>query len=256
MSRSADMRSAHSARGAPVALVTGASRRIGRAIALEFAAAGYRVALHHHMSAAAAGNVVQEIAAAGGSAYAFAAELRTAAGARALAATVLGHLGRVDVLVNNASRFTATPLDAPAGAAFDDAVAALCGVHVAAPLALVHALAPSLAAGGCGAVVNLGDARHHRAHHAAYLAAKAALASLTRSLARDLAPRIRVNMVAPGSILPAAGAPPDATASLISGVPLGRLGTTSEVARAVRFLACGPAFITGQILAVDGGQYA
>jgi NAD(P)-dependent dehydrogenase (short-subunit alcohol dehydrogenase family) len=240
----------------PVALVTGAARRIGRAIALELASEGCDVAVHHHTSSDAAAAVVAAICDAGASASAFAADLSTAEGARELARDVLAWRGRVDVLVNNASMFAATSLDASSPEDLDAAVARTLGVHVAAPLALVHALLPSLRAAGPGAVVNVGDACGARADHAPYLAAKAALTAVTRNLARDLAPEVRVNMVAPGSILPAEQDGEAAVPRLVANVPMGRLGTVEEVARTVRFLALGPGFVTGQVLAVDGGQYA
>ena len=240
-----------------VALVTGAARRIGRGIALELAAAGLAVAVHHRSCAADADRVVEEIVRAGGVAHAFAADLAVAGAPRLLAREVLARFGRIDVLVNNASAFPSTPLPAADAGAFDAAVAQVLAVHVAAPLALVDALASSLRAGGCGAIVNLGDACRQRAHHAAYLASKAALESLTRNLARDLAPEIRVNMVAPGSILPATHDDHDiAIPRLVARVPLRRLGEVSEVAAAVRFLAMDARFVTGQVLGVDGGQYA
>ena len=240
----------------PVALVTGAARRIGRAISLEMAAAGVAVAAHYRSSPTEAAAVVRAIVDSGGRAQAFAADLSTAPGARGLARAVLACWGRVDVLVNNASIFVSTSLDSDSADDVDDALRRAFGIHVAAPLALVHELAPAMRAVGRGAVVNVGDACRRRADHAPYLASKAALESLTRTLARDLAPEIRVNMVAPGSILPPAATTADATAGLVPRIPAGRLGAVDEVARVVRFLALGPEFVSGQIVAVDGAQYA
>lgn len=240
----------------PVALVTGAARRIGRGIALELAAAGLAVAVHYRSSRDDAVRVVSEITAQGGVAQAFAADLALPGAARELARDVLERFGRVDVLVNNASAFPASPLPSGDGALFDATVEQVLAIHVAAPLALADALANSLRERGQGAIVNLGDACPTRAHHAPYLASKAALESLTRSLARDLAPDIRVNMVAPGSILPAAHDGDDVTPRLIASVPMQRLGEVREVAAAVRFLALDAQFVTGQVLALDGGQYS
>lgn len=243
-------------RARPVALVTGAARRIGRAVALDLATAGCDLAVHHHTSAAEARDVAAAAEARGARALVVAGDLRAPSGVRALAREVRERLGRVDVLVHNASVFRATPLDMPGADAFDAAVEEALGLHVAAPLALIHALLPSLRAAAPGAVVLLADACARRRDHAAYLASKAALVSLARNLARDLAPEVRVNAVAPGSVLPAESDGEDAVPRLIRSVPMGRLGTVEEVAAAVRFLALGPTFVTGQVLAVDGGQYA
>ncbi len=123
------------------------------------------------------------------------------------------------------------------------------------PLALIRALAPGMSARGAGSIVNVGDADTVRPGYVPYAAAKAALAAVTRGLARELAPRIRVNMVSPGAVLPPAGATDESVARLVERVPMGRLGEPDEVARAVVFLATGPAFLTGQVLSVDGAQY-
>jgi len=243
----------------PVVLVTGGARRIGRAICLAFADAGHDLVVHFHRSADDAAAVAAEAVKRGVSAVTAQADLSDVAATRALADEALAAFGRVDVLVNNASAFHATPLSTTDAAAFDAATRRFLDVHVASPLALVHTLAPAMRDRGCGAIVNLGDAAGPRPRFAGYAAAKAALASLTRTLAIELAPKIRVNMVAPGAILPPTGsspAGPDGMARIIERIPAGRFGSVQEVAQAVVFLATGPAFITGQVLGVDGGQFA
>lgn len=239
----------------PVALVTGAARRIGRAIALELGRAGHDVVVHCNRSKAEAGGLVAELAELGARGVVVQADLTAAAQVDALADTAQGALGRVDVLVNNASVFHETPLAALARDALREEVARFAEVHVGAPLALIHALAPGMRERGHGAIVNLGDADLLRPGFAPYVASKAALEALTRALAVELAPDIRVNMVAPGAILPPAGAPEGEAERLGARVPLGRLGTPEEIAAAVRFFVAGPAFVTGQVLALDGGQH-
>jgi pteridine reductase len=244
--------------GRPVVLVTGGSQRIGRALCLAFADAGYDVVVHFHRSEAAAAATVAGVAARGGAAVVTQADLANVCEARTLASAALSAFGRLDVLVNNASVFHPTPLAATDAAAFDAATRCALAVHVESPVALVHALAPELRARG-GSVVNVGDAAGPRPNYAPYAASKAALESLTRSLARELAPDVRVNMVAPGAILPPTAtspAGPGASARIIERVPAGRFGTVEEIGAAAVFLATGPAFVTGQVLGVDGGQYA
>ncbi len=236
-----------------VVLVTGAARRIGCAIARACAARGLDVAVHHATSGAAAEALVDELRALGVASHAFCADLTADGAARALADAVLARFGRVDVLVHNASVFERTPLLATSPTAWTAAVRRAFALHPAAALELVHALAPGMVERGGGAVVFLGDADRRRIAHAPYAASKAALEALVPVLARELAPHVRVNAVAPGSILPAAGgAAPDA---LVRAVPAGRLGTPAEVADAVLFLALGPAFVTGQVLGIDGAQH-
>jgi pteridine reductase len=238
-----------------VALVTGAGRRIGRAIAERLAATGHAVAVHHR-AADGGDETVAACARLGVPARAFRADLENAAAAIELAAQVERWLGRVDVLVHNASSFRRTPIlefDAEALARETQRCLAL---HVVAPLVLTRALAPGMVARGRGAVVALGDValRAPRARFAPYLASKAALVTAMLSLSRELAPQVRVNVVSPGVILPPEGALADTTDALLARVPAGRFGRPDEVAEAVSFFVDGPEFITGQVLAVTGGE--
>ena len=237
----------------PVALVTGAARRIGAAIARRLHAAGYDVALHCHRSReqadALAAGLERERA---GSTLVLQADLAGFDRLPELVAHTVGRFGRLDALVNNASTFEPTPLGTITPAHWDRLFAS----NARAPLFLAQAAAPHLAAQG-GAIVNLVDLYAERplAGHAVYCMAKAALLMATRALALELAPRVRVNAVAPGAILwPEDGGDPAARAAMLARTPLGRTGTVEEVAGAVRWLLQDAGYCTGQVLHLDGGR--
>lgn len=237
-----------------VILITGAGRRIGAAIAHALHADGARLLLHYRGSreeAQALANVFNGQRP--DSAVCLQADLQDSAVVRDLAQQALNQWGRLDGLVNNASSFYPTPVGEIDEAAWDD----LVGSNFKAPLFLSQACAPALAAAG-GAIVNMVDIHAQRtlAQHSVYTAAKSALASLTRSLARDLAPQVRVNGIAPGTILWPEHDAPDAerAAQLEARIPLQRTGNPEDIAAGVRFLMSGDAaYVTGQILAIDGG---
>jgi pteridine reductase len=236
-----------------VALVTGAARRLGRAVAIRLARGGCRVAVHYRESRAEALETVSAVRAEGGEARAFRADLaRPSAPARLVTAVEKG-LGPVEVLVSNASVFRRTPLFESTLADFDEHLA----VNLRAPWLLARAVAPGMTERGRGKIVHLGDIHAERplADHGPYVASKAGLHALTLALARDLAPAIQVNAVAPGAILLPAGAPASRRRALERGIPAGRLGTPAEVAGAVAFFVEGPDFVTGEILRVDGGRH-
>lgn len=236
-----------------VALVTGAARRLGRAIALRLARGGCRVAVHYRASRREAGEVVAAIREGGGEARAFPADLSRAGAPARLVAAVERGLGPVEVLVNNASVFRATPfLECTAGDLEEH-----MAVNLRAPFLLARAVAPGMVARGRGRIVNLGDIHGERPlpDHAPYGASKAALHFLTLALARELAPAVQVNAVAPGAILLPEGAPDGLRRTLLRNIPAGRLGTPEEVAGAVAFLVEGPDFVTGEVLRVDGGRH-
>jgi len=236
-----------------VVLVTGSARRIGAAIARAFHQKGAKVAVHFHRSAAEAGALVRAMnAARPASAAALAADLADLTALEALPASVIGTLGAIDVLINNASTFYPTPLGKITQAAFDD----LVGTNLRAPLFLAQAAAPELRRRG-GLILNIADIHGLRplGRHAVYCAAKAALVMLTHSLARELGPEIRVNAIAPGPVLwPENGMDPELQRRIVARTALKRSGSPEDIAKAALFFATDAPFVTGQVLAVDGGR--
>lgn len=237
----------------PAILVTGAARRIGAAIARRLHAAGCDVVVHYRRSEAPARMLAAELEAVRArSTLCVAADLSDAEALPGLIDAAVARFGRLDGLVNNASGFEATPFGRVTTAQWQASFAA----NAQAPLLLAQAAAPHLKAVG-GAIVNLADvyAERPKVDHLVYSAAKAALVSLTRSLAIALAPAVRVNAVAPGAILwPEHDADADARAALLARTPLGRLGRVEDVAEAVHWLLRDAHYVTGQVLAVDGGR--
>ena len=236
-------------------LVTGADRRIGAQIVRLLHGAGANVVLHCHRSRAAAEALAEELESARPRSTAVVqGDLLEVEGIAPLVARAAQAFGRLDGLVNNASAFFATPLGAITPAAWDE----LIGSNVRAPLFLSQAAAPHLRLAR-GAIVNIVDIHADRPlrDFVAYTVAKAALAGLTRSLALELAPEVRVNGVAPGAILwPDDGAhfPPAERDRIVAQTPLARAGEAADVAGAVKYLLLDAPFVTGQVLAVDGGR--
>jgi pteridine reductase len=235
------------------ALVTGASRRVGAAIARRLHAGGASLVLHYRSAEADTAALEAELnAARPKSAARVKAELLAPIAPRALIAAALESFGRLDVLVNNASSFFPVALGAVEASHWEE----LIGSNLRAPLFIAQEAAPHLAKAG-GAIVNIVDIHAERPlkGYPVYSIAKAGLAALTRSLAIELAPAVRVNGVAPGAIAwPDDGQFPGAERErIVATTPLGRTGAPEDIAQAVHFLACAP-FVTGQILAVDGGR--
>ena len=243
--------------GGKVALVTGAARNIGRAIACALAADGAAVMVHARTSHGDAEETANRIRTAGGRAVVHFADVADAAAVGAMVEATVKEFGRLDFLVNNAAIRAETPF---ADIQLQDWQRILATVLDGAFLC-TQACLPHLSRGGSGAVVNIGGLTGHtgaqgRAH---VVTAKAGLAGMTRALAIDLAPHgITVNCVVPGTIETARGLPgaPERPAHRQALPPLGRRGTPEDVANAVRFL-CGPGarYITGQALHISGGGY-
>ena len=236
-----------------VALVTGAARRIGRAVALALAEAGFDLALHYRRSAEEARSLAAEIARLGRRTALLPADLGDPRAAAELIRRCVDVLGPPGVLVNNASRFLA---DHDRG--FDPALwRAQLAVDLDAPVALALAFAEALPEEAGGLAVNLLDARilAPTGRHLAYTVAKAGLWAATRVLARRLAPRVRVCAIAPDLVLPAEGAGADADGfdRLVAAAPLRRPTEPEEIARAVRFLLQTPS-ATGLLLTLDAGR--
>lgn len=237
----------------PVALVTGAARRLGAAIARRLHAAGYDLALHYRHSAADMHALVDTLQAGrADSVLALQADLADYDRLPELVAHAVGRFGRLDALVNNASAFAPTPLGTITPASWD----AQFLVNARAPIVLAQAAAPHLRAAG-GAIVNLVDIHGERPlrDHVVYGMSKAALIAGTRALALELAPQVRVNAIAPGAILwPDEGKSEEARAALLARTPLARTGGEADIADAVLWLLQGAGYTTGQVLRVDGGR--
>jgi pteridine reductase len=238
-----------------VALVTGAARRVGAAIARKLHAAGAQVVIHYHRSAADAQALATELnAARPASATPLGADLLDPKVLNALVEATLARHGHLDILVNNASTFYATPVGTITPAQWDD----LMGTNLRAPLFLSQAAAPHLKA-RAGLILNIADIHGMRPlrHHVVYSPAKAGLIMLTQSLARELAPEVRVNAIAPGPVeFPESGLSDETKQSIIDKTLLKRRGSPEDVARAALFFASEAPYVTGQVLAVDGGRSA
>lgn len=236
-------------------MVTGGARRIGGAIASHLHTLGFDIALHYRNSSDSAQALADELCAERpDSCRLFQADLQDEAQVGALATELLECYPSIEVLVNNASSFLATPIDSCTPAQFDS----LVGANLRGPYFLIQGLLPGLRS-GAASIINILDVHIDTPlkDFNVYGAAKAGLASLTRSLAVELGPHIRVNGVAPGAILwPEGDDSYDAAMRehTVQQTPLKRLGEPMDIARTVGFLACDAPFITGQVIRVDGGR--
>jgi pteridine reductase len=236
-------------------LITGAARRIGAAIARGLHAAGARVVLHCHRSRAEAERLRDELnAMRPGSAAVVQADLLEVDNLSMLVEESAQAFGRLDALVNNASSFYPTPFGAIAESEWDD----LMGSNLRAPLFLAQAAASRLREAR-GAIVNLVDIHAERPlkDFVVYSIAKTGLAGLTRALALEMGPEVRVNGVAPGAIIWPDGDEhfaPSERSRIMAQTPLRRIGNPDDVAGAVKYLLFDAPFVTGQIIAVDGGR--
>lgn len=237
----------------PVALVTGAAKRIGAAIARRLHAEGYDLALHYRSSREEMDALVADLERdRRGSVIALQAELAEFDRLPELVARTVGHFGRLDGLVNNASAYYATPMGQATPAQWDELFAS----NARAPFFLAQAAAPHLARTG-GTIVNIVDIYAERPlrGHAVYSMAKAALAMATRSLALELGPDVRVNGVAPGNVLWSENpVKAETLETVLERTALERQGEPGDIAEAVLWLLHGNRYVTGQILAVDGGR--
>ena len=230
------------------ALVTGAPKRIGRAIALALANHGANVCISYRDSGAEALETVKALEALGVTASAIQCDLGDPEQIRSLAADAEQRLGRVDILVNNAGRFASEDMGEISVESWDR----MFNINTRAPFLLAQALLKPLRASR-GRIINIGSlgGLHPWATHAHYCTSKAALHMLSQTMAKAWAPEINVNCVAPGMIV--IGEVDPAYQRFAEKTPMARNGTAADVAEAVLFFAAGPHFITGQLLAVDGG---
>ena len=229
-------------------LVTGAAKRIGRAIALRLAASGANVAITYRGSQPEAEETVRDLAALGVDALAVRTDLGDAESIRETVAAVLEEFGRLDILINNAGVFESAALESITVEQWD----AMFATNTRAPFLMAQAAHPHLRAAK-GRIINIGSlgGTHAWATHAHYCTSKAALHMLSQTMAKAWAPEISVNCVAPGMIVQ--GEVGEAYVHFAERTPMKRNGTAEDVADAVLFFATGPHFVTGQLMMVDGG---
>ncbi|HLT29312.1 MAG TPA: SDR family oxidoreductase [Myxococcaceae bacterium] len=236
-----------------VALVTGAGQRLGKAIAEGLGALGADVAVHYCGSEAGAQDTCRTIQGLGQRAQAFQADLTEPSAPKKLVAEVEAALGPVDILINSAARFDRMGfLETPA-----EILELNWALTARAPFLLSQAVAPGMQAKGKGDILNVLDVAGVLMPWKGYSAhgiTKAALAHLTEVLALELAPTIRVNAVAPGTVLPPEHLSSEALEKLRQRIPLGRFGRPQDIVETVGFLLTGPDFLTGQVIAVEGGR--
>ncbi len=233
------------------ALVTGAGRRLGRAIAIGLGARGADVVVHYHSSEREARETAETIERGGARAHVVRADLREAAAAPSLVAAAVAAFGGLDVLVNSAAEMPRTPFGETTPQQWDETFA----LSLRAPFLLSQAAAPHLASRR-GAIVNLADLAAFETwpDYVPHGIAKAGVVQLTRALARVLAPAVRVNAVAPGAVLlPEAWGEREAE-RFATTTPLGRLGAPADVVGAVCYLLEAE-YVTGEVLVVDGGRH-
>jgi len=233
--------------------VTGGAKRLGAAMARRLHTAGASVVVHYHRSREAADELVAELdAVRAGSSLAVRGDLNDVDCLPALVAQAVARYGRIDVLINNASTFYPTPVGSITAAQFDD----LVGTNLRAPLFLSQAAAPALRETR-GLIINMVDIHGRRPlrAHPVYSAAKAGLVMLTKSLARELGPEVRVNGIAPGPVLwPERDLDESLKAEIVAKTALKRSGSPQDIARTALFLATEAPYVTGQVIAVDGGR--
>ncbi|HEV7632486.1 MAG TPA: pteridine reductase [Steroidobacteraceae bacterium] len=234
-------------------LITGGARRVGAVIARRLHEAGANLAIHYRSSASEAQALCAELnSRRGDSAVTLQADLLDTALLPGLVNATLTAFGSLDVLINNASSFYATPVGEITPAQWED----LVGTNLRAPLFLSQAAAPQLRERQ-GLIINIVDVHGQRPlkRFPVYSAAKAGLIMLTQSLARELAPAVRVNAIAPGPVLfPEEGMTPEIEAKIVERTLLKRRGTPDDIASAALFLAADAPYVTGQVLVVDGGR--
>ncbi|MDB5395381.1 MAG: Short-chain dehydrogenase/reductase [Rhodospirillales bacterium] len=233
-------------------LITGAAKRVGRAIALELAGAGYDIAIHFRESRKHAEALAREIENLGRRTALVQADLEDETAVEAILPAAIEQLGPVTALVNNASLFERDEALDATRTGWDRQLA----VNLRAPFVLMQQFARLLPADGAGAIVNLLDQRvwNLTPHFVSYTISKSGLWTLTQTMALALAPRIRVNAVGPGPILPNDNQSPEQFQTHWSSLPLQRKIHSADVARTVQFLLESPA-LTGQMIAVDGGEH-
>ncbi len=234
------------------ALVTGAAARVGAAISMELAQAGYAVAVHYNRSSSGAENVAREINAAGGTAMAIGADLTDSASTRTLIQRTCEQLGPLGLLVNNASIFEEDSLESPDDELWDRHFA----IHVKAPTLLAADFAAQIGENEDGLIVNMIDERVWKLtpNFMSYTLSKSTLWTATRTMAQRLAPNIRVNAIGPGPTLPSSRQTQAQFDAQVDTLLLKRSPELEAFARTILYFAATPS-VTGQMIALDGGQH-
>lgn len=235
-----------------VALVTGAAKRVGRSIALALAEHGAELVIHYRDSEREAQEVLALAKRAGGKPVAVRGDLSIAADAERLIQTAVQAFGRIEILVNSAAIFHRTPFETLTAEEWDH----FLNVNLKAPFLLCRQAGEIMLRQGRGKIINLADIAGMKAwaEYIPYSVSKAGMISLTQGLAKALAPSIQVNAIAPGAILLPEGTTPEEREQAIRRVPLKRLGSPEDIARAAIYLIQND-FITGEVLTLDGGQH-
>jgi NAD(P)-dependent dehydrogenase (short-subunit alcohol dehydrogenase family) len=234
-----------------VALVTGAARRLGRAMAMALAERGAELVIHYRESEREALDVLAQARRFGGKPVAVQGDLAVQADVDRVLQAALTAFGRIEILVNSASVFYRTPLGTVTAADWDRVMA----VNLKAPFFLSQGAAAAMQRQGRGKIINIADIGGSQvwAEYLPYSISKAGILALTRGLAKALAPAVQVNAIAPGTVLPPEGTTEEERRRAVARVPLGRLGAPGDVVRALLYLIESD-FVTGEVLTVDGGQ--
>ena len=234
-----------------VGLVTGAGRRVGRAIALDLAAHGVSVAVHYRTSQSEAAAVVAEITGSGGKAQAFCANLEHVAEIEQLVGNVVEAFHRIDILINSASVFAPTPLETITEREWDVNL----DTNLKAPFFLSKFAGAAMRKQGAGKIINIGDWAGIRPYkdYLPYSVSKSAMIGLTRALAKELAPEVQVNCIALGMVIPPEGYTKEEVERLVNRTLTKKMGSPNDVARAVVFF-CETDFATGVVLPLEGGR--
>jgi pteridine reductase len=235
-----------------IALVTGAARRVGRAIALTLAERGADVVITYNNSAAEAQATLQEIHARGMQGMALQGNITRSHDVDAIVQQIMARFGRIDILVNNASNYYKTPFSTLTEEQWDD----LVGTNLKGTFLVAKCVGDQMLKAGAGKIINLADWAGFRPYkdYIPYCVAKAGVIALTKALAKTLAPTIQVNAIAPGPVMLPEDFSDSQREAVVRATPLKRIGTPLDIAQTVVFLVEGSDFITGAIIPVDGGR--
>lgn len=235
-----------------VALVTGGAKRVGRSIALALAERGAELVLHYHGSDREAQEVLALLKRAGGKPVAVQGDVSVPADVDRIVETAMQAFGRIEILVNNAAIFYRTPFEELTEADWDR----FLGVNLKGPFLLCRKIGAIMLYQGQGKIINLADIAGQEvwAEYLPYSVSKAGVIALTAGLAKVLAPHVQVNAIAPGTVLLPGGTSSEERGRAVRRVPLGRLGSPEDIARAVVYLVEND-FITGEVFRIDGGQH-